>query len=879
MRKLHLAVLAFAAITSSLAFAGESPQPTFRLGDGATPLGYKATLAIDPDAEGFEGEVTVRFMVNHEAPRVWLNALQLTIEAAELRQDDRVVPVKVVPGGSDFVALEAQEGTLAAGETVARLRYRGKLEPNDTRGLFRQREAGDWYVVSQFEDDHARRAFPCFDEPSWKAPWQLTIDAPAANVVVSNTPEQSAADAPGRPGWKRHVFAPTPPLPTYLVALAVGPFDVVDGGTAGSKKIPLRYLAMRGRGAELRYAKQVTPRIVELLEEYFGMPYPFEKLDTVPIAQTVGFGAMENAGMITYASTLTHARPDEETPTFRRLYAAIAAHEIAHMGFGDLVTPAWWDDIWLNEAFATWMSRKVMREFEPSWDNGWQRTFGRGRALLADSLPSARRIHNPIVVHDDINLAFDRITYDKGGEVLSMFEAWLGEDRFRQGVRNYMKKYSWGNATSRDFFAQIGAAAGKSEAALAAFDGFVDQPGIPLIDATLECGKGRAPALHLTQQRLSPAGAQLPAMRWTTPACFTLPQGKGTARRCIEVSEGGATLALGEPGACPAWVTGNAGGGGHYVVRPDSRLQARLTASLPAMPQYEAAALVQNASLLSRIGLMRPVTALAIFRRALAHPALSVQRSAIEGLRVMHPEHVVGEAVQAKARLDREVVVPLARRVGWDEAASDSDEKRELRVLLLPYAARTDAGAPLRARARAKALAWARDRKTLEAMMVAPVLETAARFADAATYDRIEAVALSTKDLRERKEVLGALATVRDPALRSRALARSVERNGAGETMAGRDALAFVEEALRDDANRVAAFAFVREHFDALAAKVPALMAGEFERALERLCTPGERANFATFFEPRAPALRGGAKRFRLTLESIDTCVAATPAS
>ncbi|MEO5692472.1 MAG: M1 family metallopeptidase [Usitatibacter sp.] len=849
----------------------------FRLGDAATPLAYEATLAIDPRAETFQGEIHIRFRINRPAPRIWMHGTDLKIESAQLRQGERDIPIRVLTAASEFIALEATQGILEAGEAVASIRYRGPLDPDATRGLFRQKESGDWYVVSQLEDDYARRAFPCFDEPGWKTPWQLTLDVPAGNVVVSNTPEKSVVATPGREGWMRHEFLPTPPLPTYLVALAIGPFDVVEGGTAGRKKTLLRYLALRGHGAEMRYAKQSTPRLVELLEEYFGTPYPFDKLDFVTIGQTVNFGAMENAGMITYVSTLLQAKPNEETATFRQNYDSVAAHEIAHMWFGDLVTAAWWDDIWLNEAFASWMSRKVTRQFNPARDDGWERNRGRSRSLFADRLPSARRIRNPVLSKGAINEAFDRITYDKGSEVLSMFEAWLGPETFRQGVRDYLRAHAYGSATSRDFFRALGAAAGKADAALAAFDTFVDQPGIPMMDATLECRPGKAPMLKLTQQRLRSAGTQMPPMKWTTPACFASGGEGPVGKYCTEVVDGDNTLKVGAVGTCPAWVTGNAGGGGHYVVRPDAALYSRVVTALPAMPEFEAVAVTQDASLLSRVGLLAPQAALVVLRRALAHPAASVRRTAIEALRVFPPEYLRGEVAQAKAALDREVVVPMAEKKGWTEHPGETDAQRELRVILLPYAARGTAGTKLRAQARTLALQWVADRGGADAMMVTPILDTAARFADEATYNKLEAEALSTARLRDRQQLLSALAKVHDPRLLARALARMVEKSGVVERVASRDMLTYLEDALEEDTSRVAAFAFVRANFDHIATKLPGDTTANLIGHLDRLCTPADRQSFVEFFRDRAPTILHGPRKYELTLEAIDICVAANP--
>ena len=248
-----------AAILGGSAWAQDPPG--FRLGDAARPDRYDVQLAIDPKDAGFTGRVRIEVTFDRPAAVLWLNATGLTVDTVEVEQLGKRIPAKAIGGGEDHVGIAAEREGFAAGTAVVVLRYRGTFETLGTRGLFRQQEQGEWYVISDFEAINARRAFPCFDEPGWKTPWRLTIDAPAGNVVASNAPLETSTAMPGST-WRRHVFGATKPLPSYLVALAVGPFDVVDGGRAGRGGTPLRYLAPKGRGAEMRYAREATPRIL-----------------------------------------------------------------------------------------------------------------------------------------------------------------------------------------------------------------------------------------------------------------------------------------------------------------------------------------------------------------------------------------------------------------------------------------------------------------------------------------------------------------------------------------------------------------------------------------------------------------------------------------
>ena len=875
--RLWVASLAALCAFFGAAFAQSSAPPTFRLGDAAVPQRYEVKLAIDPTQARFAGEIRIELTFNRAAPILWLHSRKLDIEAAQVVQGERVAAVNVRAGGEEFVGLEAQGEPFAPGKAVATIRYTGPLDPLNTLGLFKQQEGGDWYVVSQFESESARRAFPCFDEPGWKTPWQLTIDAPATNVAVSNTPEASLADTPDRPGWKRHVFAETRPLTSYLVALAVGPFDIVDGGTAGAAKTPLRHVVTRGRAQDANYAKQVTPRIVELLEEYFGIPYPYEKLDSVTIAQTVNFGAMENAGMITYATVLMLARPQAETPEFRRRYVGVAAHEIAHQWFGDLVTTAWWDDIWLNEGFASWMGDKTVDRFDPAWNDGWHPASVRRRAIEVDRLDSARRVRNPVLAKTEVDAAFDHITYDKGSQVLSMFEAWLTPEVFRQGVREYFRRHAWGTATSTDFFRAIADTAGRSEGALKAFTDFIEQPGVPLVSVSLQC-RGKGASLALSQQRLRPEGSRAADAQWMTPACFRYAAGVKTSTQCIEVTNAPREVPLADAQGCPAWVVGNADGAGYYVATYDAALEKRLLANAAKLPVPEATALASDGQLLAQSGLLSIDAALDRAQALLAHPSPVARRAAAELLRAQREAWLNPKQSKRKKQIARERLLPVAMALGWVAKGPESDATVELRNVVLPLAAELEQDGAWRLDARFLALKWLDDREAIPAAVAEPVLVTAARFADGATYQRLGAATLAATDRREQRMLLKALASVRDPALRARAFELVVANEDGTPRVDGRNTLQLLDDALEDDANREAAFAFVRRNFDALVAKIPPETAANFVEHLGSLCSRGAREDFRGFFAERAPKFLGGERNYRQSLERIELCIAARDA-
>ena len=534
------------------------PEPTLRLPRNFLPTGYAARLDVDPANPGFEGSIQITGNVSEKSLVLWLNARKLTVhKAVAQRAGQAEVALTATPKGDDFLELRAAT-PLDAGAWTLAIDYAGGFDQNNTAGAFKQTVGDASYVFTQFEAVYARRAFPCFDEPDSKVPWQLTLDVPAKLTAVTNSPQTAEAPLPG--GKKRVEFAQTKPLPSYLVAFGVGPFDIVDAGKT-RRGTPVRIVALAHRAPDAWFAAKTSAKLIDSLEDYFGAPYPYAKMDMLTIPITVGFGAMENAGLITYSETgiLMDAKASKE----RQLrWISVASHELAHQWFGDLVTMAYWNDIWLNEGFATWMANKNVQRYEPAWHQEQAELNTRDTALDNDSLVNARQIRQPIERQDDIFSAFDRITYDKGASVLNMFESYLGTGTFQRGVRDYIAARAFGNATSTDFVGAISKAAGKDVGP--AFATFLEQAGSPEITATATCDGGKA-QVALTQQRYVPAGAAIaPATRpWIVPVCVAYDRGGQRGEACALLDQPTGAIAL-DTKSCPRWIMPNVNGRGYY---------------------------------------------------------------------------------------------------------------------------------------------------------------------------------------------------------------------------------------------------------------------------------------------------------------------------
>ncbi len=415
--------------------------------------------------------------------------------------------------------------------------------------IYQVKESGRSYLFSQMEPIAARMALPSFDEPLFKTPFDITIITAAKNKVVTNTAEVSRKTLNN--GWIKRTFATTEPLPTYLLAFAVGEFDIVEWTALPPTSVrdfavPLRGIAAQSKGEKIRFALANTQAIVEALERYFGTPYPYSKLDL--IAAPDFSGAMENAGAIVYSEFLLLM--EENAPlTQLRAYGEVHAHELAHQWFGNLVTPKWWDDIWLNEALATWISYKAAQQWRPELE--FDRTLIEGAqwAMQVDARSAARQIRNPIDSNGDIMNAFDGITYQKGGGVLQMFENYVGKAAFRKGVQLHMQRFAHGTADINDFLKSI--ADGSANAAvIPAFESFLYQSSVPEVNIEVQCAAEK-PALQITQTRYVPLGVQAgEKQRWQIPLCYKTDR----VEDCELITKLAQTVALDH---CPQWVMPN----------------------------------------------------------------------------------------------------------------------------------------------------------------------------------------------------------------------------------------------------------------------------------------------------------------------------------
>lgn len=605
-------MLRFLGFVSSV-LACFAASPAFRLPDTARPSHYELEVTIVPRESTFRGTVRVLVEITKPTQSVWMNSRGLTIESVAMT----VVGAVKHP---DFAAsgefLEIRTGDLPPGPARFEIAYRGESSETANDGLYRKKSGADWYAYTTFTPIEARRAFPCFDEPGYKAPWRVVLHVPESDTAASNSPIRSESLEAG--GLKRVEFDETKPIPSEVVALVVGPFEVVDAGVAGARRIPVRILTQRGRAQEAEAARGATAEILARLEAYTGIPYPWDKLDHVAITD-MPYGAVENPGLITYRDRILLAPNGRDTEERRRGMRATIAHELAHQWFGNLVTQAWWDDVWLSEGFATWLGGRISDMELPTYERSLSAIAGRTEIVRMDTRPVRLDMHS----REEMSRVYGGLVYRKGAAVLTMLEQWTGAETFQRGLRRYLREYAGANATTGDLAAAIRAESGVD--VLPVMRSFLDQPGMPVVEVTSAC----------TVRQAMPAN-------WTVPVCS-----EAAAQPVCTVLQADPAPLAGCTG--PAWP--NRGGSGYFRLRmPPAMVESLVQTTWQSLPPTERLNLIDD---VAEMGLPT-ATVLAILPTIAADSQAAVANAALK---------LLASLLVTASAADRPAVEATARQI------------------------------------------------------------------------------------------------------------------------------------------------------------------------------------------------------------------------
>jgi alanyl aminopeptidase len=829
-----------------------------RLPAGLRPERYRLRLRLDPASDHYSGRVEIDVLNTGAAPaeEIALHAEALVFDSATLIIDGTRRDVSPLLGPQGALTLPCEPPLPAGANVTVELSFLGQMT-EVPEGLYRVQEADAWYAFTQFEPLSARRCFPCFDEPDFKAAFSVRLEVPRGLVALSNAPTMRI-DA--FTDFDVHHFAETAPISTYLVAFAVGTFDVVEANPHPDdlEAVPLRVVTTRGRGHLAQYALERTPRILDALSRWFGLPYPYEKLDLVGVPNFAA-GAMENVGLVTFRERLVLLDADE-APANDRLWAQVViAHELAHMWFGNLVTMRWWDDLWLNEAFATWMEMDCVAQVDPGLDADVEAVAETLRVMDHDALTEARSIRQPIVDGGDVLNAFDGITYSKGAGVVRMVEAWLGRDAFREGVRAYLREHAHGNAETADLLRALARVSGQPVDEV--LRTWLDQPGLPVVTARLSAD---GLSVDLEQRRYLPDDAASDAW-WHIPMGLRFGTADGAVHTTtVLLTTRRARFVL--PTAAPAtWLHPNADEAGYYHWMVDAAaLRGLLGPQRAGLTTAERLGLVEHLGALFESGAvavedyLHALDALASDTHRLVLGALCAALRKLQRL-------FVGPSQEADfARWVRRMLEPHLVRLGVRPKPEDGSAERLLRPLILQTLAEADADHPVHAELGDLAQTLLRDSSGGDPELAQSALVVAALRGDAAYFGALTAALRHAPTPAHRAAALAALGHAPTAALATTSLDLFLT-----DSLRAQDFFGLVRPTRRLDSVQDTVWAWLDAHWDAVAAK----LGDEACAHLPSLAAGTHRLELATrvehFFMPPSRRKPGLERHLRQVLEDI----------
>ncbi len=815
----------------SVVEASSAPDALYRLPRTAIPLRYDLVLEPDLERGTFVGSQEVTLDVREPLQEIALNAAELDIGRGWLTDaDGRRVDVEEVrlDAPTERAHLGLAE-TIGPGSWVLHLGFRGILNDKMAgfyRSTYRDHDGVEHVIATtQFESTDARRAFPCWDEPDLKAVFGVTLVVPDGLHAISNGPEVERTPADG--GRVRVRFADTMPMSTYLAAFVVGPLEAtepidVDG-------VPLRIVHVPGKGELARFALEVGAFSLRFFADYYGIPYPDRKLDMVALPDFAQ-GAMENLGCITYREVALLVDPDKATQQELQGVADTIAHEIAHMWFGDLVTMRWWNGIWLNEAFATFMELLCVDAFRPEWDRWALHARSRSQAFEIDALSTTRPIEYPVRSPDEASGMFDTLTYTKGASVLRMLEQYLGAERFRDGIRRYLADHAYGNTETSDLWDAIEAATGEPVRRI--MDGWIWQGGFPLVSASVEDG-----ALRLDQRRFRFDAAE-DDNRWEVPFLVRHGSGGDATVESVLVERAGSVVPHAD--GLPAVV--NAGGHGFVRVGYSPELRERLLGRLMDLSPIERYQLVDDAWASTVAGEMSAAD-FCRFAEGFGHETdLPTWQALLLGLTWSERLLEGGPRERFRAFV-RGLTRPALDRVGWDAPPGDLDLTRALRGALFAGLGVLGGDPDVNALARQIELR-SRAGGATDPSLASAAVSVIASTGGAEEYEGfLEAMRSATTPQEELRYLFG-LADFREADL----LARTLEMTTTDAVRSQNVPQVFMKALMNRDQGSLA-WSFVRDRWDAIVARLTPSTVVYVAYGVRALVEPGLVRDVQSFFE------------------------------
>lgn len=813
----------------------------------AKPSSQQVALTLDPAKDNFSGHTEIALEVLKATNYIELNGIDYAVSMAKiLGAENCDLSAEMLKTGKVKFSCDEK---IQPGKYTLKVDFTAPYNRQSV-GLYKTLDQGTPYLFTQFEMSDARRAFPVFDEPSYKIPFQLTITAPTSQKVYANTPVlKTKVDG----DMTTHFFDKTPPIPSYLVAMAVGPFEELE---IKGMPIPGRVLTPQGKIHLADYAKENMPRVLKALEDYFGIPYVYKKLDSVAVPE-FPFGAMENAGLVTYREDILLVDLATATRSKKERNVSIIAHELAHQWYGNLVTMKWWNDLWLNEAFASWMAAKITAQINPEFESHLD--LPQNYVMALDARLSTKPIRKPIKTEADIMDGLG-LAYSKGSAVLSMVENWIGEEAFQQGIRAYLKKFSYKNAEAADLWQALGEASNKDVASV--LKSFIEQSSFPLIKVTQDGKK-----INISQSRFVNAGVDAPAQLWNVPVSIKYGAGDKVKTASVLLNKETQQLTLDFE---PEWIYPDQGAMGYYRwVLNDAQFNALLENAADKLTVRERLALLSavdsllDAGVISAAHLMQTLEAFVsdahplVANTALGYLASQKRVFEDDSNRDLWPKFI------------RNSIAPAAKQYGLTAKVGEDAAVSQLRAQVIARLGFDGQDQKVIDTAKAQAALYLSNPENVDPYLASTYLNLAAYHGDAKLLEKYKQTFKTTKDPQVRTKMLAAMGYFGKPELQKAVLEYSLTDNVTASdmrTLLGGLGYGKEREALFIE--------WIYNNYDAITKNLPPFFVPNLPFFTTASCDAQSLEKTKTFFNDKITEVPGYARSLSKLEESVNDCIA-----
>lgn len=835
-------------LTVSAALAmGAANANEFVIEKLAKPSSQQVSLTLDPSQDTFTGMTEISLEVLKPTKYIELNGVAYAVKMAQLLGDENCdLNNEMLKTGKVKFSCDEQ---IQPGKYTLKVDFSAPYNRQSV-GLYKTLDQGTPYLFTQFEMSDARRAFPVFDEPSYKIPFQLTITAPTSQKVYSNTPELKAIV---NGDMTTHYFDKTPPIPSYLVAMAVGPFEELD---IKGMPIPGRVITPQGKIHLAQYAKENMPKVLGALEAYFGIPYVYKKLDSVAVPE-FPFGAMENSGLVTYREDILLVDLAAATRSKKQRNVSIIAHELAHQWYGNLVTMKWWNDLWLSEAFASWMAAKITKQLNPEFESHLD--LPQNNVMALDARLSTKPIRKPIKTEADIMDGLG-LAYSKGSSVLAMVENWIGEDAFQKGIQSYLKEFSYKNAEAADLWEALGKASNKDVASV--LKSFIEQSSFPLVKVTQQGSK-----VTISQSRFVNAGVDAPEQLWNVPVAIKYGAGDKVKTANVLLNKQSQTLDLDFE---PEWIYPDQGALGYYRwVMDDAQFSALVKKAPSVLSDRERLALLSATDALLDAGVISAAKLMQTLEVFVSDSHPRVANAALGYLVSQQRTFKDDSNKDLWPEFIRGAVTPAAKKYGLEAKAGEDGAIAQLRAAVVSRLGFDGEDQNVINKAKEQTQVYLNDPQKVDPYLAGTYLTLAAFHGDKALLDQFMTTFKTTKDPQVRTNMLAAMGFFGKPELQKAVLAYSLT-----DEVTASDMRTILSGQSYTDERQALFIDWVYSNYDKVTASLPPFFIPNLPYFTTASCDAESLATTKTFFNEKVADVAGYARTLSKLEESTNDCIA-----